>query len=225
MTKLTGWAMAVLLIAAGVFSYAPAAHACDPEPTFSVTADYLADADFNDPDSQLAQDYRAWSLDGTAEIQVLGVYVYETVYALDADGDWSPGSVSVPIEIWGQWPTTTNPRATLPEDQSGEPPDSCGWTSAGDPLGTRRYFMISTADFAEIQVDDQDRDVLDAAFGAPAIADRDLSLEQDLIAQVNSARTSSTVLFVGLGLAALAAAGAIMYMSRRSAVPAPADEI
>lgn len=215
MTRLTAWGATLLLIATTVFVYAPQAHACSIAPVFAITAEHLAPSNFNAPDSQLAQDYRDWSGDESAEIQVLGVYVYETIHAVEADGDWSRGSVSVAVEMWGQWPADTSPQAVSPQDRSGEPPDNCGWGAAGRPLGTRTYSVITTADFADITIDDQDQPVLEAAFGPPVIADRDLSLEQDLIAQVDSARGSSTAMFVGIGLAALAAAGAVMYMSRR----------
>ena len=214
------WVTAGLLIAGTLFAVAPTAHACSEPALFTVTADHLANGDFNSPDSQLGQDYRAWSGDDSAQIQVLGVYVYETIHTVEASGDWSSGSVSVPVEMWGQWPEDTSPEAIEPEDRSGPVPDTCGWGPSGQPLGTRSYMAITTVDAAVVDIGDQDRDVLESAFGSPVIADRDLSLEQDLIAQVNAARSSSTALFVGVGVAALAAAGAVMYMTRRN----PSDE-
>ena len=221
MTRLMAWVMgsvtAVLLIVGTLFTYARSAQACSMVVPFVVTAEHLADEGFNDADSEMARAYRQWSGDSNATIEVQGVYVYETIYQVGADGDWSAGSVSVPMEMWGQWPADTSPVAIEPEDRSSAPPSTCPWGPSGQPEGTRTYHVVvSTAEFAEIQIDDRQRDVLDAAFGSPDIAVRDQSLEQDLIAQVNSARASSTALFAGLGVAAVAAAGAVMYAARRS---------
>ena len=93
-------------------------------------------------------------------------------------------------------------------------------------MGTRSYSIISTTSpsgFIEIRISDDDRSVLTNGFGAAAIADRNLDLEQDLIAQIQRSNTSSTALFVGLGAAAIGAAAAVMYVARRApstAIPA-----
>lgn len=49
-------------------AHAPAADACSLVPSFTVTAEHLRAGDFNASDSQLAQDYRSWTGDETAEI-------------------------------------------------------------------------------------------------------------------------------------------------------------
>lgn len=133
---------------------------------------------------------------------------------VEADGDRSRGSVSVAVELWGQWPADTSPKAIAPEDQGGEPPSTCEWGPSGRPLGTRSYTVIATADFAELQLGSAEEAILTAAFGTPARADRDLSIEQELIAQIEAARGISTALFVGVGLAALRAAVAVMYVTQ-----------
>ncbi len=193
------------------------AGACSIAPTFAVTLDHLAAGDFNEPDSQLARDYREWSHDDDATIKVLGVYVYETIHTVEPKDDWSRGGVSVPVEMWGQWPEDPSARAISPEDRSSEPPTTCGWGTSGRPLGTRDYTMIADVNGVDLDLRGENADeVLAAAFGAPAIAERDTSLEQDLIAQIETSRTSRTGLFVAAGLVAIALAAGVLYKTKRS---------
>lgn len=225
MTRLLSWLVGITVAIGLLVVQAPPASACSIAPSFVVTAEHLAAGDFNQPTSQLAADYREWTGDDAASIEVLGVYVYETIAAVEAEGDYSRGSVSVPVEIWGQWPSTTAPRAIAPQDQSGEPPTNCGWDPAGQPLGTRSYSIVSTnstANFVDIKISDDAQAVLVAAFGTPAIAERDLDLEQELIAQIQRPDNSSTPIFVGIGVAALVVAAGVMYAARRNHdIPTP----
>ena len=219
MRRLVSWLVGVAIVLGLIVTQAAPAYACSIAPSFVVTAEHLAPGDFNESDSQLASDFREWTGDDSATIEVLGVYVYETIAAVEAEGDYSRGSVSVPVEMWGEWPADTSPRAISPQDRSGEPPDNCGWGASGRPMGTRSYSMVSTAPswaLVEINMSDDDRSVLVDGFGAAAIADRDLDLEQTLIAQIQRSRGSSTALFVGLGVVAIGAAAAVMYVARRA---------
>lgn len=146
--------------------------------------------------------------------------MYETIHEAkaeaEAEGDRSRGSVSVPVKGWGQWPADTRPEATAAEDQGGEPPNTCGWGSSGRPIRTRSYTVISTTDFTELQLGSAKEVILTAAFGTPVLADRDRSLECELIAQIQTPSGSSAPILVGVGLAALGAAVAVMYMTRRN---------
>jgi len=76
--------------------------------------------------------------------------------------------------------------------------------------------VISTTDFTELQLGSAKEVILTAAFGTPVLADRDRSLECELIAQIQTPSGSSAPILVGVGLAALGAAVAVMYMTRRN---------
>lgn len=196
---------------------AASAEACDSAPTFVVTGEHLLDSDYNADSSQMAQDYRAFVNDDAASIEVLGVYVYETIYAVEPDGDWTRGSVNVLTEVWGVWPDSTEPELIPPKDHGGDPPNECGWTDrVGSPVGTRSYTIVTSDPTVSYRQDDLSDAELTAIFGAPDVAERDRSLEEELIAELDATRASSTRLFVGLGVAALALAGAIVFRARRA---------
>lgn len=216
------WVVALLVCVAlavsAVFVAAPPARACSIAETFTVTLEHLSEDDFNDADSRLARDYREWHGDPDATIEIRGVYVYETIYSVEPTDDWSRGSVSVPVQMWGEWPDDPTPRAIEPQDRSGEPPDDCGWGPTGTTVGTRRYTIIADVDGVGLSTDGTDPDgVLTAAFGAPAIAERDAALEEELIARIEASRNRSSGLLVGVGIAALAVAAVVFYMTRRTA--------
>lgn len=223
MTRLVSWLVALLVgmtvVIGLVVTQAAPAHACSIAPSFVVTAEHFEAGDVNDPDGQLATEYREWTGDDTASLEVLGVYVYETIAEVESEGDYSRGSVSVPVEMWGEWPADTSARAVAPRDQTEESDDPCGWGPSGRPLGTRSYSIIwesSTSDFVDIKIDDDAQAALTSVFGSPVIADRDLDVEQELIAQIQRSSRRSTPIFVGVGVVALATAAAVMYRSRRS---------
>lgn len=209
---------------AGFLGSASTALACSIAETFTITLDHLAEPDFNDPDSTLSRDYREWRGDESADIEVRGVYVYETIHTVEPEGDFSRGSVSVPVEMWGEWPENRDPRVAAPQDRSGEPPDSCGWGPGGHQLGTRSYTVIASERVIELRIDGQDPDaILTAAFGAPDIAERDRSVEEELIAQIDATRNRATGWLVAAGAVALALAAAVFYFSRRGGHSATGD--
>lgn len=178
---------------------------------------HLSEPDFNGSASSLTQDYREWARDSSAVIEVEGVYVYETIHTVEARGDWSRGSVSVPVEMWGEWPPNRAPRVIAPEDRSGPPPDSCGWGPEGQAVGTRTYLVVASVPHVYLLTEGLDPDsVLTTAFGAPTVAERDTAGEADLIAQIDATRKRSTRIYFAAGLGALALAAAGLSLSRRS---------
>ncbi len=201
---------------------APDATACDIADPFFVTAEHLV-GDFNAPDSQLNRDYREWARDDTATIEITGVYVYESVYMVEGDDDWQPGSLNVAMEIWGEWPDDTEPQAIEPRRRDDVTSGDCGSGPSGMPVGQRVYSVVADTD-AVVGVGEDTDVVLTAAFGAPDTAPRDAAAENDLIAQINATRRSTTRLFIGGGLAAVAIAGVVMYMSRTEPEISPEAE-
>ena len=207
-------AAAVLLsVLAGAIVGAAPAHACSEAAPFMITNDHLT-ADLNAANSALQRDYQAWQGDESATIEIRGVSVYESIHYVEADDDWTSGSVSVPMLLWGEWPEDTAPRMVEPQRQREYSAGECD-LPAGVAFGQRRYTAVTEA-YVAIDVDDGTEAALTAVFGAPDAGPRDEGLEGDLIAQINATRRSTLRIFIGGGLAALAIAGVIFYMSRTS---------
>lgn len=210
-------ALAATAIAAALLgALTPAAAACTVVPQYRVDPSLLI-GDFTAVDSGLNVDYRTWRGfpdDQAVTIEILGAYVFETVHWVDETSDLSAGSVSVLTEVWGQWPADRAPRMVATGDKASG--DGCQPRPAG-PVGTRSYWLVTSDGVLPVGVVDASMPALTAAFGAPETAPRDFDLEAQLISQLQTADTGSSVPLIlgGVGVGALLLAGAFWKYTRR----------
>lgn len=213
--------LAAILASAVLLGSAPNAHACVQAAEYQIEPELLV-GDFNDPASQLNDDYRAWlsrnqSTDDDQRIEILGAYVYESVYWVDESGDFTSGSVNALVEVWGQWPEDRTPQVIPVVDRS----ELACPREPASPVGGRLYVLVTSDGTLNFGTGDDLMPVLTAAFGAPDVAVRDFDLEAQFIAQLQDVDTGSGLPLVlgGVGVVALLGAGLFWKSTRR---PAPA---
>lgn len=192
------------LAVAGFWQSASAFSCAGPEPidVFDVTLDDLASPNLNDPEGplkarwELALQQTGMTVDSPEWADpptISGVYVYETVAAIEEDGGWNRGSVSVVTDMWGEPPEDLRPRKhnTVDNKKADNLDDGCGPQPNGPQLGARKFFLVTSHGYAPFKPDRGPLTILANVFGPPGQAERDLQLEQELYEELKATRPTA----------------------------------